>query len=296
MAQIQVPTDMVLFDLSPDGTLALLGKPRGERLEVWTLDGQTPRRSLLFFPYADRAGGEKQVRLAMFLAEDRLLTLGGKNELHLWDATTGHAMYTCVANLDSPLAVSASGKYIALSTDKEALVIEAATGKAALDLPAVMARAALAFSTDGKQLLACDRTNVYVVDLVTGKLTHDFAIPGNNTFSSIASPAPGFALVNGTMLIDLKTMAPVWKYKLSATTDACVSAAGQLVFSTNQGGSPGLVSATIPHASAVRELGELPKRDMILEPGAAISLVVNLPGAEAERDAIVTRPHKPVEG
>ncbi|GEM_PF-3221926 len=282
-ADVNVGKDMVLEDISPDGTHVLFRKNnRGDRLEMWNIEpgsGAGGKRELILFPYVVEKQMFHDITSAMFVGNDRFITTGGQNgELYLWNAKSGKAIYHCAHTRTGVPALSVNGKYLALSTGKDAVVIDAATGRGVADLPEPLASAThFAFSPSGKQLLATDGTTIWAVNLETGELYRDFTMPGSFSITSIACPADGYALLSNTALVDLERRSPLWKYELPANTPATVLSSGQLAYALdNDGRAATLVMASVPHAAVLKAAQTMPESELLLKPGASISLQMNV--------------------
>lgn len=294
--QIPVAKDMRPCGVSADGLQVLFRKggafDAGDRIEIWSIDPAAPKRELILFPYTTGNNFEKNVRFAALLGSDRMLLAGGKNELSVWDTKSAKAIYRCGISAGCEPAISASGRYIAFTTGKEAMIIEAATGKAVMELPQVLADAArFSFSPSGKQLVACDSHTVWSVNLDTGELYREFTLPGNITNASIDSPADGYALINDSILVDLERRLPIWKYEVPNNSAAAVLPSGQYAFAVDSDARSAcnLVSTTVPHPGALKAAQGLKEGGLLLKPGASISLQMNVSCTEQERAAIMTR-------
>lgn len=291
---LAIPKDMRLAGVSPDASHAVFrktGMTAGDRVEVWSIDPAAPKRELLLSPYPTGNPFEKDVRFAALLANDRLLLVGGKNELSVWDIKTGKAVYHCGANRDSRPGISANGRYIVFTTGKEAMIIETATGNAVMELPQpLMGAAAFAFSPSGRQLVACDAHTIWSVNLDTGELYRDFTLPGNITNSSIDAPTDGYALINNSILVDLERRCPIWKYEVPDKSAAAVLSSGQYAFAVDgdSRSTCNLISTTIPHPAALKAAQGLKGNELLLKPGVSVSLQTNVSCTEQERAAIMT--------
>lgn len=287
--KIEPQKDMRICDISPNGMMALFRKQGGrhDQIEIWSIDG-APVRGLLMFPYG-MDQHDRDVRFAAFVGDNRILTTGGKDELELWDTITGRAIYVTTCRRDAEPAISAGGKYIALTTGQEALVIEAATGSARIELPKSMARAnRFAFSPSGCELVACDARTVWVFDLVKGELAREFTLPGSITCRQIASPADGYALINESILLSLQRRTPVWKYEKPGRTAVAVLPHGQMAFAVDGTGRmpASLTAETIPHPAALKTLEASPTPLAVLQPGGKISFDLRVNCSAEERQKI----------
>ena len=295
LSSMEVPLtkEMRFCDISPDGTRAIIRKDgafgQGDRVEVWAVDGESPRREMLFFPYFQGNPHNKDARFALFVRDDRMLTVGG-DDMQLWDIKTGRAVYSTTIASSAEPALSAGGKYIAFTTGKEAMVIDAATGTAVLELPQLLAGATrFAFSPSGKQLLACNAQTIWAVDLEKNELYRDFSVPGNLSMQQIASPGDGFAMVNNSVLLDLEQRTMVWRYELPGNSAAAVLPSGVFAYAldTDSRAACSLIAATIPHPAALKAIRSAPPTQLLLKPGDKISLAMGVPCSEQERQQIM---------
>lgn len=205
----QVDNDRAIEDSSFDGNSVLLRVDRAaSRLEVWKLDGEFKKTTELnvFHEVGNMVN-------AWFTEDGKVIIVGMGGEIALWDPAGGKMVYRGrVSGFDFGVkpAVSRGARYLAVGGKDNVTIIEVKTGKVVGEAPRVSVHVNLAFSPSGKQLVACGGLGMEAWDLVTGKPWRQFMV---STLSGhVTMPVDGFALVGGTLLVDLEKRVAVWRY------------------------------------------------------------------------------------
>lgn len=297
IATFDLQSDTTLLAVAPDAARFALradGFHGGEknRVEVWDwpANGQ-PKRTLIFFPYAHvEHAHRRDVEAGEFVGPDTLVTMGGDDQLAVWDLAAGKATFVADAG-ESRFAVSPGGKQLAVETAGAVYVVDPVAGKALARLPLDGdADAAYAFSPDGTQLAAWKDGDIRLWDLAAGRLVTRVYIPITGAYAATLPKrnvdllGEGRMLVDDALVLDVAKGLPVWLY--SGAAAGALAPDGTYWYVPS--GEAMLVSAALPHPVAVTAAEGATAGDaMLLRPGARVSLQVNVSGdAQAVSDAL----------
>jgi len=281
-----------LASLSPSGKLvALRNRHAGAtRMEVWSIEQEQAVRRLLFTPYASEAAAGKVVS-ARLLGDDRLLTTSSGGQMVVWNIATAQAVYQATVRPGSVAAVSPGGEYIAVSGSDGVCVLAAADGKVVGGIRGTIGHATLlSFNETGTWLVAGDGWNIWAVDLKKGRLTRDFTPPlQNHAFTRLQAVGDGFAIVDGTTLVDSESRLPFASYE--APADALVSSGpdGRLWYVLASGNSATLAATNLPAEQIKRVRGTNADDVLVLRPGSSISIVMQATLSEVEQRQVNER-------
>lgn len=244
-----------------------------DRLEVWTLRGGNVVKNLIWTPYENAKGGNRDVMWAEFLDKERLATASRAGTVVVWSYPDLKPLYTFETLNGAVPALSPDRKLIAYCTggqvglfdvDKREVVAQQATGEN-LHFPC------LAFSPSGKRLGCVAFDKVLMWDVATGKLEREFKCPGIVINGKIDYPAEDFMLVGDNYLIDLPNQLKLWKYdgyKRARTVG------GTTFFTVVTRDQRALVNVPLPHSEArdlLKKALEQPEL-FVLRPGATVKL------------------------
>jgi outer membrane protein assembly factor BamB len=146
----------------------------------------------------------------------------------------------------------------------------------------------LSFKPDGTQLAAAAQDQLTIWDLSTGKHAHDLTPVGAGG-SQIAWPADGFVLLDGQYLVALDKKMTVWTYEAENGQPAPqgTTYGGRYWYVARGGqasGKPVLVSVGLPDEPVRRAAAAAnPDNDLLVRPGATVSLDVNVVGDIREK-------------
>jgi hypothetical protein len=187
-------------------------------------------------------------------------------------------------------AVSGGGKYLAVQVDSGIAIFELATRKQLgfWGLGSISV-SALEFSPQGASLACLLQNDLKVLDLKTGKLRFDNALPqgaGSTTHGPPVWCNEDHVIIGRQYLVDLNAGFVVWKYVAQASVFGVPemrSAGGKVCYLADRygSGSAHIRCLTLPHETVKAAVGGSDPREIYaLSPGGAVSLQVNA-GAEA---------------
>jgi len=170
------PADLLAF--SPSGKRALLRYKKGEdRVDCWSLEEKKP--VIGWRPYSkERFSHYKKVNAAVFVDDDHVLTLNGRNKLVLWKLPDCTAVYV-MENVSKP-GLSPNGRYLTVAAGNSFRMFDARTGDAVGDVTFSGTPQAAAFHPNGERFAAvytdAEGTKLGVWDLTTGKSSGSFPL------------------------------------------------------------------------------------------------------------------------
>lgn len=223
----EVPDLCVPLDIHPDGMSAILcrqddalserdmlyvyrlpyeGTPSADEWQPLVPEGVEP-------PPSKR---QTQVRWLKFAGPSRLVTLNDDQTIHIWDYPS-KANITYIPNVVGTPAVSPDGSRIAFLTEDLVGLIDPS-------IPEVVAirrvgplptDPALAFRSDGTQMVITGATKTILFDLVTGKLTHSETT--RTRTRSRRKLVPDLAWIGSFLyhdenIYDFESAYPLWHY------------------------------------------------------------------------------------
>ena len=273
----------VLLDVSPDGKTALFradhfGFGKSDKVEIWSLDGAAPKKTLLFKAFAGDSI-EADVEGGLFVDATHILLWNGRGSLTLWDIPGAKPVYSCGINIGCIPSMSANGKYLAVASGQRALLLTPLTGEVLAEMKMDTASGgAFSFSPSGRQLAVLADGSVRVWDMESGWPLSEFSMP-QNVGSSLKVVADGYGLVNGNCLLDFERRVVLWSYG-GMQSAAAVAAGGQYLYVLRdlRGNQGALAMAKLPHAEALAAAKAIdPEAELLLKPGAKVSLSVEVP-------------------
>jgi WD40 repeat protein len=134
----------------------------------------------------------------------------------------------------------------------------------------------LSFRPDGKQLACVSSGLVQVWDVESGKMLYDVYLPTQFTANSVAWPADGYMLLNGSSLVDLARRIVLWHYSGGSELGTTVSGRYLYVAKSNDN-SRTLVHTPLPHSEATKLAASLdPDKLLAIKPGTQVALRVEV--------------------
>ncbi len=249
------PGKLVPLALHDDGTRVLMrrdewGWGNSDRLEIWSLGAKGIAKSLVWTPYGDLQGGDRDVRWAEFLDAKRLATASSSGKLAVWDLESARPLYHMQMQGSCIPALSPDRKTLAFTTGKELGLLDLDAGEVttATTLPREnLPWPALSFSATGKRLACSAFDRLYVWDAASGKLEGELPYHGlPPTNGEVHWPDDDTVLLGKHTLVDLPTQVRVWNYQ----GDELVQVLGGLGWFVS-GDSPGaVVPIKLPHPAA----------------------------------------------
>lgn len=265
-----------------------------DRLEVWTMQGKTVRKSLTWTPYDNAKNGDRDVTWAEFLDADHLATASRGGRVAIWEFATGKPICTFLTTGGAGPSLSGDRKWIAFCNGERFGLFSVAEKKVvALEAtPSKLTWPNMAFSPSGARLACIAQDRILVWETATGKLIQDFQTPGLHIHGTIAYPEDNFLLANNKYLIDLENRIKLWEYSGAEQLNMI---GNQAIVGLSAHNAPGaLVSFTLPHSQAKEMLQKaLTDPDLfIFKTGTKVKLdVAGVPAADQEhvREALTKK-------
>lgn len=285
-------------DLADDGQTLIVcrdefGFGKSDRLEVWTVTSAQIRKGIAWHPFDDAKGGDRDVLLAEFSADGRLVTASAGGRVIAWTLEPLTAVWSAASVGGCRPALSPDRKHLLLADKEQLCVIE-------LAVPQVIAsRAApkgafpkIAFSPDATRFAVMSQSGGAVFETSTGEQYREIE-PA--TLPTLGSPSPAiFAndeqlLVGQEYLVDLPSLIPLWKYEGAAT----IGGFGGAVWFVAADGerNPGvLFGAKLPHpgVSDALEKALSDPNYFVLKPGGSVSLKLDELPDQKQREEVRT--------
>jgi hypothetical protein len=237
-------------------------------------------------PYGTAEGGKKDVSFAAFVDANHVITVGG-GKLALWALPETKALYTLKVN--SQPAVNEGGKYLAVSTGKGMFVLDAMTGstlgRLAGDTGAFMK---FSFRPDGLRLaMHCHGGRLQVWDCEKGERIREIFLHGIHSSDQMDWASDDHILLGRSSLLDVTRRVILWRYE---GVKGRVGGCGGYVWCALPSGheQKGLSPFKLPHDEAVRAAAGLSADQLlVLKPGSAVRLNVNVPVAPSQAPKII---------
>ena len=251
-----------------------------DRLETWEIGDSEAKKRLQWIPHDDQKSGERDIKWARYIGEDKLVTASGGGKLTVWNSKTATPLYWLKIDGACFPALSPERKYLAFAAEKEIGILDLAAGEVVAMEAAPKDRLPFpifAFTPKGTRLVCASFDRIYVWDLATGALFRDIPLSGSmvNIGENVVCPSEELVLVGtgNSLLIDIEAQAKLWSY---GGHELIGIMNGVCWFVVPGDKSAGLVSATLPQPSAVQKIQKaISAPDFyVLQPGATVKLNV----------------------
>jgi hypothetical protein len=272
------------------------------RLDLWSIDTSSPKPLLSFRPYDPGENGSDEVLWASYLDADHLMTCSGGHTLTLWQLTDTAVkeVYTLQGDNTVHPQMSAGGKYVVVGFGGQAMVCEAMTGQC-------VARAASLTDADGmvssvssdvKRLALSGQRRLIVCDLAQDKVLFDVGLPEGVTGDHVDWITQNLLLLDHRWIFDVDRKAMLWEYTLTGggKTPLAKFMNDRVWFLAESGtayaggsGHSVLTSMSLPDSKILTLDKKLPEGTIVIQPGAKVSLEVNVNAPDDERKKIVDR-------
>lgn len=292
--------------LSPSGKLLLcrsdaLHAGTKSRIDIWNLESSNVKHVLSFKPHGDKDAHKRDVKHAAFIDDKMFYTVDQQDQLTVWDMAKVKALYSFgmagSVGEAAPVAVSGTGKYLAMLTKSGVCVVEPSNGTilAKYEAPSTMS-GRMSFSPDGKFLALATDYQLLMWDITTGVQVQEIFVPsGLNTFngltpeSAIEWVADGYVLLAGRSLVDLNKKILLWDYNQTSETYGCFGGYHWYVLRSDDRSKRGLFHVQLPHGAAKQAAEKLdPESMMAIKPGTEIALNISAAMSDADRQKVFT--------
>lgn len=236
MNTVPMPAALKCVDLSPDGKLLLthnvpkdLAGP--DRLDVWNIEGASPRHVISFKPYDLLEGGARGIQWSRFFSNDRLGTQNSQGKLIAWDLKGNGIWSATTEAFRQRLFQSPGRKYLGVIAGSSVVILDAQTGqtmKRLTDMPTAGrgmqgGEISLCFKADCKEIAVAAQDFLFTYDLSSGALKRELypAVSGSTPVfgrSHLSYCSEGYILSPGDfvsgeqLLVGLDQQVVVWRY------------------------------------------------------------------------------------
>jgi len=286
----EMPSDVRLLDVDATGQRMLarseaFGFGKKGRLDLWDVSGTAPQQLMSWEPYGSAENTKKDVSFAAFVDASHVITVGG-GKLALWALPEARALYTLKVN--SQPAVNEGGKYLAVSTEEGMFVLDAMTGttlgRLAGDTGAFMK---FSFRPDGLRLaMHCHGGRLQIWDCEKGERIREIFLHGIHSADQMHWVSDEHILLGRSNLLDVTHRVILWRYE---GVKGRVGDCGGYVWCALPSGheQKALSPFKLPHDEAMRAAaGMSADQLLVLKPGAAVRLNVNVPVAPGQAPKI----------
>jgi beta-lactamase regulating signal transducer with metallopeptidase domain len=289
-----LPLEPELLDLSADGKLLLartgaLQPGHGARLDLWQVDGDKAAQVVSFAPFTPRNGGE-QVVWARFVGPDHIVARSFDGELSCYALHPPAQVWSAKlrpANGNAN-ALSATGKYLAVSTGDSIAILDPLTGTplGGIDLSDRPAQS-LAFKPDGKQIAVAGQDEVAVWDLAGGSAPVADVWSVGAAGQAVEWGAEGYLLLDQWHLVSLGKQMVIWSYQGVAPAmhgKLAQVCAGRMYYTadaapTGREHRPVVASVMLPDEAVRGAIAAAGEPLMALKPGVSLTLDVSVDGS-----------------
>lgn len=256
----EVPGEMMPLAVPPEGNLVLMrrhefGHGNQDRLELWSLSAEGVRSQVQWTPYDGERGGNRDVKWATYLPDNRLLTISSGGQVALWEATAPAPIWHLPTKGGLIPALHPSGRWLAVLVGEELMMIDIAAGAVAavLSAPANLHHPTLAFSPDGARLACGSHSKLYVWEMADGQLSREILLSNTVVTGDLLWTDDQHVLIGKRVLVNVDHQVRLWEYQgadqVTRVGEICL-----LVTSQGDKGPGALVPASLPHPQVGRAL------------------------------------------
>ena len=264
-ASASTPGQMIPIGLHDDGEHVLMrrtefGFGKSDRLEIWSIEGKEVVKSLIWTPFDDVTGGQRDVMWAEFIDSNTLAISSRGGRVALFNVATAQPICHFETSEGAVPAMSADRKWIAFcSTSTMGLFdVEKREVAVAQSTPEALTWPFMAFSPSGRRLGCIAQDRILVWDTATGQLEKNFKTPGIHIHGNIDFPDDGFILCANQFLVALDTQLKLWQYK---GLEYARTVGGTTFLAVSGFNAPGtLAAAKLPHPAALSMLENATKQ------------------------------------
>jgi hypothetical protein len=248
-----------------------------DRLEVWSIRGKDISRHLIWTPYDDVRGGDRDVMWAEFINANTLATSSRGGRVALWEVGTGRPICHFETTGGAVPCLSEDRKWIAFAAQEKVGMFDVEKQEVAVvaQTPGKLTWPYVALSPMGQKLGCIANDRILVWDVATGKLERDFTTPGLHIHGGIDFPHENFILANNQYLIALDNQIKLWHYQ---GAEFVRTTGGNAFMSVSAHNKPGVLAAgQMPHKEALAMLEKALKQPdlFVLKEGTSVRIFVD---------------------
>lgn len=287
------PVLMAPLALADSGEQVLMcreefGGGNHDRLELWSLTRSGVVRDLQWYPYDDVQHGDRDVKWAAFLDDQRLATLSGSGRLAVWKLDRLRPVYSLQIDNGCLPALSPDRKYLAFVVNRQIGVLDVKAGEvlAAQSFPAPPS-AVLSFSPKGTRLACIGFDKLYVWDFANGEPYREMLLTGWHAGSDVLWTSEEHLLVGKQNLVDIENQVKLWHYAGPQAATFCDGVCWLVVASGRQLAGA-LAPMRLPHPG-LKEYLDKAMQDpnfFVLRPGVSVRLNVDGLPDPGQRDKV----------
>jgi hypothetical protein len=259
-----------------------------DRLELWSLTRSGVTRDIQWYPYDDAQHGDRDVKWAAFLDDQRLATLSGSGRLAVWKLEPLRPVYCLQIDNSCLPALSSDRKHLAFVVNKQVGVLDVKAGDvlAAQPFPAPPS-SVLSFSPKGTRLACLGFDKLYVWDFTTGEPYREMLLTGWHAGSDVLWTSEEHLLVGKHNLVDVENQVKLWHYDGPQAAAFCDGVCWLAVAPGHQQAGA-LVPLRLPHPGLKEHLDQAMQDPnfFVLRPGVAVRLNVDGLADPGERDKV----------
>jgi len=287
------PVVMVPLALADSGEQVLMcreefGFGNHDRLELWSLTRSGVVRDLQWCPYDDGQRGDRDVKWAAFLDDQRLATLSGSGRLAVWKLEPLRPVYSLQIENSCLPALSPDRKYLAFVVNQQVGVLDVTAGEvlAAQSFPAPPS-SVLSFSPKGTRLACVGFDKLYVWDFTNGEPYREMLLTGWHAGSDVLWTSEEHLLVGKRNLVDIENQVKLWHYDGPQAAAFCDGVCWLAVAPGHQQAGA-LVPLRLPHPGLKEHLDKAMQDPnfFVLRPGVTVRLNVDGLPDPGERDKV----------
>jgi hypothetical protein len=288
---IPLPEQTAILDAEPDQSLVMyrpdvFGHGKQTVLTIARLEGDKLATVAEFQPYAhEQWAPSRDIESAQFLTANRVMTLSSHSKaLTIWDIDKAKALLSIPVGISHMLkkAVSPDRSLLAVVMNDGIAIIDLAKGEHVATIPTAGRNYdQVEFRADNARLAGLSRSGVTIWDLTNGEVRSEFASNALGGYREALAWAGEFLLSQNQYLFDVERRILLWEYQgASSAAETGVMHNGRLyvVPKLEDGTDTMLVSAALPHRTAIEEATRLPPPEklLVVKPGDEVQLVVEI--------------------
>lgn len=301
---IRFPNESLPLAVSPSGKLIAarangFGSGTMNRLDIWSVDGGKATHLISIEPFANaELTSYTDIDRVHFVDDTHLLTMNREGTTIVWEVTTapepsikGLWCYQNSRHMRGKPALTPGGRYVLTREDGRIVAIDALTGTPTGLIKVPGFSDALGVTADGRQLLFFDVAGLKVWSMESGKLERQVTLPQkalNRARGTAMRPLrDGFMLI-GPYVFDVSRGEFVWEHSWPTEFGmVSILANGHALVASDLQENPRFMAMALPHEKARQAAASLPPPAYAVQPGAKVSLDIQVEGTGEERQRII---------